>query len=124
MVFFEKLLSFSLGVFLKAFSTVKIYHFFKYGCVYPNQFGVRQLINFKYGCSLQGLPVHFCKTHLPKHDEYITLVDENGDEFQTKYLALKTGLSGGWRGYALDHELIDGDALVFQLVAPTRFKVN
>lgn len=70
-----------------------------------------------------GLPVHFCKTHLPKNDEYVTLVDENGDEFQTKYLALKTGLSGGWRGFALDHELVDGDALVFQLVAPTRFKV-
>ncbi|KAF3636543.1 B3 domain-containing protein [Capsicum chacoense] len=70
-----------------------------------------------------GLPVHFCKTHLPKHDEYVTLIDENGDEAETKYLALKTGLSGGWRGFAIDHELVDGDALVFQLIAPTRFKV-
>ncbi|KAM3377183.1 B3 domain-containing protein [Capsicum galapagoense] len=70
-----------------------------------------------------GLPVHFCKTHLPKHDEYVTLIDENGDESETKYLALKTGLSGGWRGFAIDHELVDGDALVFQLIAPTRFKV-
>ncbi|CAN4112204.1 unnamed protein product [Withania somnifera] len=70
-----------------------------------------------------GLPVHFCKTHLPKRDEYVTLIDENGDEFETKYLALKTGLSGGWRGFAIDHELVDGDALVFQLIAPTRFKV-
>lgn len=70
-----------------------------------------------------GLPVHFCKTHLPKHDEYVTLIDENGDESDTKYLALKTGLSGGWRGFAIDHELVDGDALVFQLIAPTRFKV-
>lgn len=70
-----------------------------------------------------GLPVHFCKTHLPKHDEYVTLIDENKDECNTKYLALKTGLSGGWRGFAIDHELVDGDALVFQLVAPTRFKV-
>lgn len=54
----------------------------------------------------------------------ITLVDENGDESDTKYLALKTGLSGGWRGFALDHELVDGDALVFQLIEPTRFKVS
>ncbi|CAN4107712.1 unnamed protein product [Withania somnifera] len=33
-----------------------------------------------------GLPDHFCKTHLPKHDEYATLIDENGDETDTKYL--------------------------------------
>ncbi|XP_019157841.1 PREDICTED: B3 domain-containing protein At3g19184 [Ipomoea nil] len=70
-----------------------------------------------------GLPVQFCKANLPKHDEMITLVDENGDESDTKYLAMKTGLSGGWRGFALDHELVDGDALVFQLIEPTRFKV-
>ncbi|XP_059314043.1 B3 domain-containing protein At3g19184-like [Lycium ferocissimum] len=70
-----------------------------------------------------GLPNHFCKRHLPKRDEYITLIDENGDESETKYLALKSGLSGGWRGFAIDHELVDGDALVFQLIAPTRFKV-
>nr|GMD64745.1 B3 domain-containing protein At3g19184-like [Ipomoea batatas] len=70
-----------------------------------------------------GLPVQFCKAHLPKRDEMITLVDENGDESDTKYLAMKTGLSGGWRGFALDHELVDGDALVFQLIEPTRFKV-
>nr|GMD67425.1 B3 domain-containing protein At3g19184-like [Ipomoea batatas] len=71
-----------------------------------------------------GLPVQFCKAHLPKHDEMITLVDENGDESDTKYLAMKTGLSGGWRGFALDHELVDGDALVFQLIEPTRFKAS
>jgi hypothetical protein len=54
----------------------------------------------------------------------MTLEDENGDEFQTKYLAQKTGLSGGWRGFSIDHELVDGDALVFQLVSPTRFKAS
>ncbi|KAL5541105.1 hypothetical protein UlMin_043391 [Ulmus minor] len=70
-----------------------------------------------------GLPVHFSKTHLPHEDEVITLVDEEGDEFPTKYLADKTGLSGGWRGFAIDHQLVDGDALVFHLVRPTEFKV-
>lgn len=75
------------------------------------------------GCFWLGLPVYFCKSHLPLSDEMMTLEDENGDEFQTKYLAQKTGLSGGWRGFSIDHELVDGDALVFQLVSPTRFKV-
>ncbi|KAF5727246.1 B3 domain-containing protein [Tripterygium wilfordii] len=70
-----------------------------------------------------GLPCTFCKRHLPQDDEMVTLVDEEGVEFQTKYLALKTGLSGGWRGFSIDHHLVHGDAVVFQLVKPTRFKV-
>ncbi|XP_058008045.1 B3 domain-containing protein At3g19184 [Hevea brasiliensis] len=70
-----------------------------------------------------GLPVQFCKDHLPSHDEYITLVDENGDASETKYLVEKTGLSAGWRGFTIDHKLVDGDALVFQLVSPREFKV-
>lgn len=53
----------------------------------------------------------------------LTLVDEDDNEFQTKYLADKTGLSGGWRGFSIDHQLVDGDALVFQLTKPTEFKV-
>lgn len=32
-------------------------------------------------------------------------------------------LVGGWKGFAIDHQLVDGDALVFQLVKPTEFKV-
>ncbi|GAB4853960.1 hypothetical protein Ancab_018168 [Ancistrocladus abbreviatus] len=72
----------------------------------------------------EGLPVQFCKTHLPKHDGTITLVDEDGNEWETKYLAGKTGLSGGWRGFSIDHQLVDGDALIFQLVKPATFKVH
>ncbi|CAF2065783.1 unnamed protein product [Brassica napus] len=70
-----------------------------------------------------GLPRSFCHTHLPKYDEMITLVDENEDEAVTKYLADKNGLSGGWRGFAIDHQLVDGDAVVFHLINPTTFKV-
>ncbi|KAK9071152.1 hypothetical protein SSX86_009720 [Deinandra increscens subsp. villosa] len=70
-----------------------------------------------------GLPVHFCKSYLPKRDEIMTLVDEDEMEWQTKYLHRKTGLSGGWKGFAEDHKLADGDALVFQLIKPTVFKV-
>ncbi|GMI88229.1 hypothetical protein like AT3G19184 [Hibiscus trionum] len=70
-----------------------------------------------------GLPNQFCKKNLPHRDTMMTLVDEEGEEFAAKYLAEKTGLSGGWRGFSIDHNLVDGDALVFQLVAPTEFKV-
>ncbi|KAI8016407.1 B3 domain-containing protein [Camellia lanceoleosa] len=70
-----------------------------------------------------GLPAYFCNNHLPNHDEFFTLLDEDDNESSTKYLAEKTGLSAGWRGFAIDHELVDGDALVFQLIQPTKFKV-
>ncbi|XP_068642302.1 B3 domain-containing protein At3g19184 isoform X4 [Aristolochia californica] len=70
-----------------------------------------------------GLPNQFCKSHLPRSDEMVTLIDEKGDEYPTVYLAQKTGLSGGWRGFSLDHSLVDGDALVFELVKPTTFKI-
>ncbi|XP_028806788.1 B3 domain-containing protein At5g42700 [Neltuma alba] len=70
-----------------------------------------------------GLSVQFCKTNLPKQDEMITLIDEDGDEYPTVYLARKNGLSGGWKGFAVAHNLAHGDALVFQLIRPTAFKV-
>lgn len=71
----------------------------------------------------QGLPSEFCKRHLPNKDSVVTLVDEDEEEFHTKYLADKNGLSGGWRGFSIEHQLVDGDALVFHLVRPTVFKV-
>lgn len=70
-----------------------------------------------------SFPFPFCKAHLPDHDEMFTLIDENGDEWQAKYLARKNGLSGGWRGFAMDHELVDGDTLIFQLIESSAFKV-
>jgi len=73
---------------------------------------------------VQSLPLPFCKDNLPDHDEWVTLVDEDGGEWQTKYLAAKNGLSGGWRGFAIDHELVDGDCLIFQLVKPNTLKVR
>ncbi|KAM7279066.1 hypothetical protein ACFE04_006200 [Oxalis oulophora] len=69
-----------------------------------------------------GLPSYFCKKLLPK-DDLLTLIDENDEEYQTVYLAGKHGLSGGWRGFSIAHDLVDGDALVFQLTNPTTFKV-
>ena len=71
----------------------------------------------------QGLPTYFCRKHLPKSDEMITLVDEEDDESDTLYLAKKAGLSAGWTGFAIEHKLHDGDCLVFQLIEQTKFKV-
>ncbi|XP_048135520.1 B3 domain-containing protein Os01g0234100-like isoform X2 [Rhodamnia argentea] len=70
-----------------------------------------------------GLPKQFCQLHLPQQDVTITLEDESGKGYGTKYLWGKMGLSGGWRGFSIAHNLLEGDALVFQLVKPTCFKV-
>lgn len=53
----------------------------------------------------------------------MVLEDENGLEYDAIYIGNRTGLSGGWRAFAMDHKLEDGDALVFELVKPDRFKV-
>ncbi|KAJ0929137.1 putative transcription factor B3-Domain family [Helianthus annuus] len=74
-------------------------------------------------CFWLGLPKRFCDLHMPKHDETIVLVDEDDQEFNTKYLAHKTGLSGGWGGFANAHKLLPGDALVFQLIDHWKFRV-
>lgn len=51
------------------------------------------------------------------------LEDEDGSEYEAVYIGKRSGLSGGWRAFALDHKLDDGDALVFELVEASRFKV-
>ncbi|KAL2460234.1 TF-B3 domain-containing protein [Abeliophyllum distichum] len=71
----------------------------------------------------KSLPKPFCDTHLPKWDEIVVLVDENGEEYSTKYLIDKNGLSAGWRGFSIVHKLLEGDVLVFQLIYPCKFKV-
>ncbi|WCJ37802.1 B3 domain-containing protein Os01g0234100 [Euphorbia peplus] len=70
-----------------------------------------------------GLPKQFCDKHLPTQDTMIVLEDENGIEYQTKYLVSKVGLSAGWRGFSIAHNLVEGDMVVFQLVVPTKLKV-
>ncbi|KAK9740611.1 hypothetical protein RND81_03G047800 [Saponaria officinalis] len=69
-----------------------------------------------------GLPRNFCRSNLPSTYTTLTLVDEEGDECPTIYLPRKTGLSGGWRGFAIDHKLSDGDAVVFQLISGSVMK--
>ena len=53
----------------------------------------------------------------------MVLEDEKGKEYDAIYIGKRTGLSGGWRGFSLDHNLEDGDALIFELSEPERFKV-
>ncbi|KAK7256056.1 hypothetical protein RIF29_29489 [Crotalaria pallida] len=66
----------------------------------------------------KGLPKKFCDSHLPIVDTTIALEDENGQLYQTKYLAKKIGLSGGWRGFSITHNLHQ----IFPLVQPSKFK--
>lgn len=75
-------------------------------------------------CFWLGLPTDFCRKYLPTKGSTMVLEDEKGEECDTVYIAGRTGLSGGWKGFALDHKLDDGDALVFELVEPKRLKVH
>ncbi|CAA0830933.1 B3 domain-containing protein [Striga hermonthica] len=82
-----------------------------------------------------GLPSKLCVDHLPEHDSTVILVAANehdstvnsvgkSKEHSTKYLAGKQGLSAGWRGFSIEHKLVEGDALVFQLIKSCKFKVH
>lgn len=53
----------------------------------------------------------------------MVLEDEEGVEFDAVYIGNRTGLSGGWRGFSMHHDLEDGDSLVFELAEPDRFKI-
>lgn len=74
-------------------------------------------------CFWMGLPVPFCKIHLPGNDTEVILENESGEEFPIKYISNKTGLSAGWRKFVAGNKLVEGDALIFQLTGPCRFKV-
>uniref|UniRef100_A0A0D3ELG0 TF-B3 domain-containing protein n=1 Tax=Oryza barthii TaxID=65489 RepID=A0A0D3ELG0_9ORYZ len=69
-----------------------------------------------------GLPAGFCNKYLPKHDTDIVLEDENGNNHKTTYLGGKQGLSAGWRGFAINHDIKVGDVVVFELVHIIREK--
>ena len=64
------------------------------------------------------------KKNLPRSEFRMVLEDEDGVEFDAVYIGKRTGLSGGWRGFAMHHNLEDGDSLVFELTEHDRFKVQ
>nr|DAD25727.1 TPA_asm: hypothetical protein HUJ06_027194 [Nelumbo nucifera] len=73
---------------------------------------VKSMVRFHvYSCFWLGLPSSFCKNHLPTKELKMVLEDEKGSEYDAIYIGSRSGLSGGWRGFALDHKLDDGDAL-------------
>ncbi|XP_075514906.1 B3 domain-containing protein Os01g0234100-like isoform X1 [Primulina tabacum] len=74
-------------------------------------------------CFWMGLPVPFCKLHLPAEDATVNLENETGEVFGMKYIAHKTGLSAGWRKFVAGNKLLEGDVLIFQLIGPCKFKV-
>ncbi|PKA51840.1 B3 domain-containing protein [Apostasia shenzhenica] len=74
-------------------------------------------------CFWLGLPTKFCKDHLPQKEITMVLEDEKGEEREAIYIGRRTGLSGGWKSFAVHHELEDGDAIIFKLIEPTRFKI-
>ncbi|KAK4740012.1 hypothetical protein R3W88_003709 [Solanum pinnatisectum] len=57
-----------------------------------------------------SLPRLFCQLHMPLQDITVTLVDESQEY-------------GGWRGFSLSHDLVEGDVLVFQLFRFCKLKV-
>lgn len=64
----------------------------------------------------------FCKKHLQECRMDMVLEDEDGNQYK-----VVTGMHGrlgiGWRAFVLEHKLDFGDALLFELVEPQRFKV-
>lgn len=74
-------------------------------------------------CFWLGLPTSFCKNNLPSKEFRMVLEDEEGVEFDAVYIGNRTGLSGGWRGFAMHHSLEEGDSLVFELAEHDKFKI-
>jgi hypothetical protein len=72
----------------------------------------------------QYIPVQFSMEHLPDRDTRLALVDEEEEEFRILYRPHSSSFNAGWRDFAEDHELVDGDCLVFQLVKKKLFKVR
>lgn len=73
---------------------------------------------------LFNLPIDFWKKYLPRHEfREMILEDEGGFEQMVNYLGDRGHFGGGWKHFARSHNLEVGDALVFELTAPTRFKV-
>ncbi|CAL4931735.1 unnamed protein product [Urochloa decumbens] len=96
----------------------------KLGADYPTF--VKTISQYSVTTTALGLPRQFCREHLPKHGEVITLVDEDDKEFDVQYYKAPNDCTfsiKSWRGFAIDHKLDYGDCLVFQLIQRRKFKV-
>uniref|UniRef100_A0A803KXV7 TF-B3 domain-containing protein n=1 Tax=Chenopodium quinoa TaxID=63459 RepID=A0A803KXV7_CHEQI len=52
---------------------------------------------------------------MPQKDTLFNLEVENGKQYHAKYLARKSALSGGWRGFSIAEKLVEGDVLLYIL---------
>ncbi|PWA67737.1 B3 DNA binding domain-containing protein [Artemisia annua] len=76
------------------------------------------------------LPKDFYESHLRKvlpedlpNDVHFVLEDENRGQWRVRYFPYKFRISAGWKKFVREHNLVEGDVLIFQLVEPTKFKV-
>ncbi|KAI3862082.1 hypothetical protein MKW92_011238 [Papaver armeniacum] len=66
-----------------------------------------------------------CNNHLPREAEVrIVLEDEDGSVYEAKYNGVYGLLTTGWKTFFMDHKLDNGDALVIEIIEPTRVKVH
>ncbi|KAJ0719494.1 putative transcription factor B3-Domain family [Helianthus annuus] len=70
-----------------------------------------------------GFPLWFGKLFLPKADSEMVIEDGYMEIHHVKYNAEKSGMSAGWKKFAVGHNFLDGDVLVFHLVEPYKLKV-
>lgn len=81
--------------------------------------------NFLSIAVVQAITKAFAKEWMPKETREVTLIDRAGNKWPTKWLykdgGVTSGLSAGWRGFALDHRLEEGDVCVFELVDRENF---
>ncbi|KAI3892993.1 hypothetical protein MKX03_008991 [Papaver bracteatum] len=72
-----------------------------------------------------NIPAEICKNHLPTEPKVrIMLEDEDGSVYETNYYWVTRYITTGWKTFCMDHKLDFGDALVIELIKPTRFKVH
>ncbi|KAI3892994.1 hypothetical protein MKX03_008992 [Papaver bracteatum] len=72
-----------------------------------------------------NIPAEICKNHLPTEPKVrIMLEDEDGSVYETNYYWVTGFITTGWKTFCMDHKLDFGDALVIELIKPTRFKVH
>lgn len=81
------------------------------------------LLKFTSLVVIKGFPPKFCEENLPTYELRMVLEDEKGSEHRVKYISARGGIGGGWKAFASGHNLEIGDALIFELTEPTKFKV-
>ncbi|KAF6155545.1 hypothetical protein GIB67_004539 [Kingdonia uniflora] len=65
-------------------------------------------------------PHRLCNEYLSKEDVIFTLVNENEVPFTVRLSGRKFGV--GWKAFSNDNNLVERDALVFELVKPAKFQ--